>query len=155
MLIEDGKLQASLCANTVTTVDYLLAGTLGKPAARGHIQRLLKTFDIALVNRRVLQDATESNLSDFEDAVIAESAKASGIQTIITRNGKDFVGFGLHVYSPSQWLAGYATKLIAACACIYCATSTFRSNFERLMLKNAFTLRTFASRVESRWLRTK
>ena len=105
LLIEDGKLQASLCANTVTTVDYLLAGVLGKQVARGHVKRLLKTFDIAPVNRAVLHNAAESTLKDFEDAVIAESAKASGIATIITRNGKDFKGCGLNVYSPSQWLA--------------------------------------------------
>ena len=108
LLIEDGKLQASLCATTVTTVDYLLAGALGKPMARTQVLRLLKTFDIAAVNRRVLQDAAESKLKDFEDAVIAESAKASGITTIITRNGKDFVGCGLTVYSPRQWLAANA-----------------------------------------------
>ena len=108
LLIEDGKLQASLCATTVTTVDYLLAGALGKAFARSQILRLLKTFDIATVNRRVLQDAADSKLKDFEDAVIAESAKASGIPTIITRNGKDFVGCGLNVYSPSQWLAATA-----------------------------------------------
>ena len=109
LLIEDGKLQASLCANTVTTVDYLLAGALGRQAAKGHIKRLLKYFDIAPVNRAVLHDAAESNLKDFEDAVIAESAKSSSIPTIITRNGKDFAGCGLNVYSPGEWLAGYAT----------------------------------------------
>ena len=108
LLVEDGKLQASLCATTVTTVDYLLAGALGRPIARAQILRLLKTFDIATVNRSVLQDAANSKLKDFEDAVIAESAKASGISTIITRNGKDFVGCGLNVYSPRQWLAANA-----------------------------------------------
>lgn len=105
LLVEDGKLQGSLCANTVTTIDYLLSGALGKSVARGHIKRLLKIFDIAPVNRSVLQHAVESDLKDFEDAVIAESAKASGIPTLITRNGKDFKGCGLKVYSPSQWLA--------------------------------------------------
>jgi len=105
LLIEDGKLNASLCANSVTTVDYLLAGGLGKLVARGHIKRLLKIFDIAPVNCSVLHTAAESSPKNFEDAVIAESAKASGIPTIITRNGKDFVGCGLNVYSPSQWLA--------------------------------------------------
>ena len=108
LLVEDGKLQASLCATTVTTVDYLLGSALGKAIARAQILRLLKTFDTATVNRRVLQDAADSKLKDFEDAVIAESAKASGIPTIITRNGKDFVGCGLNVYSPSQWLAASA-----------------------------------------------
>ena len=109
LLVEDGKLQASLCANSVTTVDYLLSGALGKAVARKHILRLLKTFDIAPVNRAVLHDAAQSKLKDFEDAVIAQSVIASGIPTIITRNGKDFVGCGLHVYSPAEWLAGNAT----------------------------------------------
>ena len=109
LLVEDGKLQASLCATTITTMDYLLARSLGKATARAQILRLLKTFDIATVNRRVLQDAADSKLKDFEDAVIAESAKASGIPTLITRNGKDFVGCGLRVYSPGQWLAANAT----------------------------------------------
>jgi predicted nucleic acid-binding protein len=105
LLVEDGIVKASLCANTLTTVDYLLSGSLGKLAARGHVKRLLKAFDIAPVNRRVLQDAVESNLKDFEDAVIAESAKAVGIPALITRNAKDFVGCGLRVYSPAEWLA--------------------------------------------------
>lgn len=44
-------------------------------------------------------------MRDFEDAVIAEAAKASGIASIITRHGQDFVGCGLQVYSPGEWLA--------------------------------------------------
>ena len=105
LLVEDGKLQTSLCANSTTTADYLLYGALGKAIAHEHIFRLLKTFDIAPVNRAVLHDAAQSKLKDFDYAVIAQSAVASGISAIITRNGNDFVGCGLNVYSPCEWLA--------------------------------------------------
>ena len=105
MLVEDGKLQASLCANSTTTADYLLYGALGKAIAHEHILRLLKTFDIAPVNRAVLHDAAQSKLKDFEHAFIVQSAIASGIPAIVTRKGKDFVGCGLNVYSSSEWLA--------------------------------------------------
>ena len=47
LLVEDGKLQASLCANSTTTADYLLYGALGKAIAHEHILRLSKIFDIA------------------------------------------------------------------------------------------------------------
>ena len=81
-----------------------LSGALGKAIFQEHILRLLKTFNIAPVNRAVLHDAAELNFKDFEDAAIAQSAIASGIPTIITRNAKDFVGCGLNVCSPGEWL---------------------------------------------------
>lgn len=104
--IEDGHLQACLCATTIATIDYFVASQLGQAAAREHIARLLQTFEIAQVNRAVLHAAVNSKLKDFEDAVLAESGKAIGAQTLITRNGKDFKACGLQVYSPREWLAG-------------------------------------------------
>jgi predicted nucleic acid-binding protein len=108
-LVESGDASASVCATTVTTVDYLVTKFVGSAQSRKLVAFLMSLCDVADVNKRVLLAAMAAPMSDFEDAVIAESAKASGIPTIITRNGKDFVGCGLHVYSPSQWLAGFAT----------------------------------------------
>lgn len=104
-LLESGDVKASVCATTVTTVDYLAAKFVGGAQARTLIRFLMSLCDVADVNKRILLAALESPTSDFEDAVIAESAKASGIPTIITRNGKDFKGCGLNVYSPSEYLA--------------------------------------------------
>ena len=107
-LIESGDTKASVCATTVTTIDYLVTKSAGTRQSHKLLGFLLALCDIADVNKRVLLAALSAPMSDFEDAVIAESAKASGITTIITRNGKDFVGCGLNVYSPSQWLASNA-----------------------------------------------
>ena len=107
-LLESGKVKASVCATTVTTVDYLATESVGTGPSRKLIDFLMALCDVADVNKRVLLAALSSPMKDFEDAVIAESAKASGIPTIITRNGKDFVDCGLNVYSPRQWLAASA-----------------------------------------------
>ena len=104
--VEDGQVSGFLGATTVTTLDYLVSSALGATKSRQHVLRLLHLFDVAHVNRAVLTAAASSTLKDFEDAVLSEAARASGVQTIITRNAKDFVGCGLGVYRPLEWLAG-------------------------------------------------
>jgi predicted nucleic acid-binding protein len=104
-LVESGDIRASVCATTVTTVDYLVTKFVGGTQSRKLLVFLASLCDVAEVNKRVLLAALAAPMSDFEDAVIAESAKASGITSIITRNGKDFVGCGCNVYSPGEWLA--------------------------------------------------
>ncbi len=103
--IEFGEVRASVCATTLTTVDYLSAKFLGAAKSRELIGFVLSLCEVAEVNKKILAAALIAPMADFEDAVIAESAKASGLPTLITRNGKDFKGCGLQVYSPSQWLA--------------------------------------------------
>lgn len=104
-LIEQGYVKASVCATTVTTLDYLATRFSDGATSRRLVTSLMTLCGVAEVNKRVLLAALATPMKDFEDAVIAESAKASGIPTIITRNGKDFVGCGLNVYSPGEWLA--------------------------------------------------
>lgn len=104
--VEDGRISGFLGATTVTTLDYLVSNVLSATKSRQHILRLLKLFEVAHVNRAVLTAAATSNLKDFEDAVLSEAAQASSVQTIITRNAKDFVGCGLGIYTPLEWLAG-------------------------------------------------
>ena len=108
-LVEQGNIKASVCATTVTTLDYLATKFSNSAKSRKLVAYLISLCDVAVVNKKVLIAALAAPMSDFEDAVIAQSAIASGIPTIITRNGKYFVGCGLNVYSPGEWLAGYAT----------------------------------------------
>ncbi len=103
--IESGLYTACVCATTITTIHYLAHKTVGDRQARHHIQQLLLLLDVAPVTRLVIEQALRSSLTDFEDAVLAESAFSAGAQAIITRNGRDFQGGPLRVYSPQEWLA--------------------------------------------------
>ena len=58
-------------------------------------------------------------------------------------------GTGCAASGPDR-LVGFAIENIAASAYWVGASGTFVSNFARLVLKNALTLRTFASAVNSR-----
>jgi predicted nucleic acid-binding protein len=108
MQAEEGLLTGFLGATTVTTLDYLMSPSLGALASRAQIAELLTLFEIAAVNQKVLRAAAASGVKDFEDAMLAEAAHASGVSAIITRNARDFVGWGLAVYTPREWLASAA-----------------------------------------------
>lgn len=89
-LIEKSLIEGYLCATTVTTIDYLLSQSLPDKEASKSIERLLALFEVAPVNRAILEQALRSEIDDFEDAVLEQSAKLVDAKVIATRNLKDF-----------------------------------------------------------------
>ena len=89
-LAEKSEIEAFLCATTVTTIDYILSKSLSRKDARRALRGLLTVFQVAPVNRAVIEEALQSGLSDFEDAVLAYAARAVGADAVVTRNLKDF-----------------------------------------------------------------
>lgn len=104
-LVEESRIEGFLCATTVTTVDYLLARTLPADEARRALQRLLDLFEIAPVNRPVLEQALRSGISDFEDAVLEQAAHLVGAEAITTRNVRDFKRSVITVLDPPELLS--------------------------------------------------
>ena len=91
-----------LGATTVTTIYYLASKVAGKKKADQEISKLLSIFQVAPVNKSVLDEAIKSGFSDFEDAVLHEAAKQAGVHGIVTRNPKDFKKATLSIYSPEE-----------------------------------------------------
>ena len=100
-----GTVTGLICASTVTTVFYLSSREVGKKEAMAQIRSLLGLYEVAPVNRAVLDAALANKSPDFEDAVLAEAAHQAGAQAIITRNLKDFAHSPVRAYTPRQWLA--------------------------------------------------
>jgi predicted nucleic acid-binding protein len=100
--VEKKELKGFLGATTVTTIYYLASKVAGKKKADREISKLLSLFQIAPVNKPVLDEAIKSKFSDFEDSVLHEAAKQSGVQGIVTRNPKDFKKATLSIYSPEE-----------------------------------------------------
>ena len=63
-LIEAGRIAGLLCATTITTIDYLLTQSLSRTDARKHLTQLIQLFDIAPVNRIVIEGAMKSRIAD-------------------------------------------------------------------------------------------
>jgi predicted nucleic acid-binding protein len=104
-LAEQSRIEGLLCATTVTTLDYLLTQALSRADARRHLGQLLKIFEIAPVNRAVIDGAMKSRMSDFEDAVLERAAQLAGAEAIVTRDAKDFTHAEVPVVDPRELLA--------------------------------------------------
>ena len=104
-LTERSELDSYLCATTITTVDYLLSQVLQKSKARAALNRLLDLFEVAPVNRSVIEEALRSRINDFEDAVIEQAAHLIGAQAIISRDTKGFKHSIVKALDPAELLA--------------------------------------------------
>ncbi|MBN1268330.1 MAG: PIN domain-containing protein [Kiritimatiellae bacterium] len=104
-LVERSGISACLCATTVTTMDYLLRQALSPSAARHALVQLLEIFDVAAVNRVVIEEALRSTMPDFEDAVLDQAGRLAGAEAVVTRNPKDFRQARLKVLEPLELLA--------------------------------------------------
>ena len=104
-LVEHARIEGLLCATTITTIDYLLTQAMPRPAARQALQKILALFEIAPVNRAVLEEAIRSKITDFEDAVLDQAGRLAGAEVIVTRNQPDFRLASLKVVGPDELLA--------------------------------------------------
>jgi predicted nucleic acid-binding protein len=100
--VESGALTGCICATTVTTIHYLAARAVGSEQALVEVRKLLSLFEIAAVNRAVLETALDLGFSDYEDAVLHEAACGVDAQGIVTRNPRHFKNAKLPVYRPEE-----------------------------------------------------
>lgn len=107
-LVDNGRLEASICATTVTTIYYIAAKSFGRRRAHTQVHEIISLFDVAAVDQKVLDHALDLEFADFEDAVAHEAARASGMSAIVTRDGGDFVNASLPVFDPNELLAAVA-----------------------------------------------
>ena len=103
--VERSEINGFLCATTVTTIHYLLSKHLDKEKARISISSIVGLFEVASVNRIVIESALKSKFTDFEDSVLHESARHAGVEYIITRNIKDFKKSKIPVFTPTEFLS--------------------------------------------------
>ena len=108
--VEKGKLIGILCATTITTIYYLVSKSLSKEEANKSLELIFSLFEIAPVNRIVLETAKNLKFKDFEDAVIYSAAFHSNVDVIITRNPRDFKAGEIPVYEPKEFLEIFKMK---------------------------------------------
>lgn len=100
--VEEGTISGYVCSTSITTIYYLASKTIGAIRAQEEVKKLLNLFEVAPVNRAVLESALAANFVDFEDAVIYAAACHVGVEAIVTRNQKDFKKAKISVYSSSE-----------------------------------------------------
>ncbi len=92
-------------AKSLTDIYYLTHRlTHDNKETRKVISTILIPFDLLDTSAMDCRRALSSDLSDYEDAVMVETALRSGMDCIVTRNQRDYVKAPLPVYSPAEFL---------------------------------------------------
>ena len=100
--VEQGNIEGYLCPTTITTIGYLVSKVKGANQAKRLMKNLLNIFNLTELSKSVFETACSHKISDFEDAVLHESARLSNIEGIVTRNIKDFKFASLKVFDPEE-----------------------------------------------------
>lgn len=107
-LCENRKVYGFLSASSVTDIFYLIRRQLHSVdlayKALGAVLDIAKVLTVT--NDDVLK-AYIQRASDFEDCLMAICAKANKCDALVTRNKKDFLSFGITLFSPEELLKLY------------------------------------------------
>ena len=109
LLIENQQVEGFVCATTITTIHYLIGRQKDKASANALVLNLLKLFEVALVDKQILQDASLNNGVDYEDSVIYTSAKYAQVDMIVTRDKRGFKNSEISILKPKEFLAFWKT----------------------------------------------
>lgn len=104
-----GEYAAVLPAHALTTLHYIIEKWSGTALANQTIDGLLRDFEIHSADKANFQRARQLPLKDFEDAVVAVVAEATGSQYIVTRNVADFSGSPVPAITPAEFLEELAS----------------------------------------------
>jgi predicted nucleic acid-binding protein len=98
------QIQGYVSGHAVTNIFYILRRQTGSDAAQEHLSRLLQRIQVASVTDEIIRAALQNPMTDFEDAVTSEAARAAGIEIIVTRNISDFAASRAPVVLPQDFL---------------------------------------------------
>ena len=108
--LTQGQVQGYVSGHAITNIFYILRRQIGNEASRKLISKLLEHIQVASVTEQVIKAALQSSISDFEDAVTSEAARAMGLEIIVTRNISDFRNSSVLAMLPQDFLASLSTK---------------------------------------------
>lgn len=104
-LCEDRTIQGFVSASAVTDIFYITRKVLGSTEDTYRvISSILNIVRILTVTNDDVLNAFQVKAKDFEDCLMAICAKSNKCDGIVTRNKKDFLTFGITLYSSEELL---------------------------------------------------
>jgi predicted nucleic acid-binding protein len=108
--VDAAQLAAYLPASAITDIFYVARRITDLARARLSVRVCLDAFNIAAIDRAILERAQILSGSDHEDNVQIACAESNGLDAIVTRNPSDFAGSPVAVWSPAECLAQLQTQ---------------------------------------------
>lgn len=105
LLAANRKFTGYVSAKSVTDIYYIMHRYFhDDKQTRNILNKLLIIFGIMDTAGADCRQALLSKTSDFEDAVMIETAKRSDADCIVTRNTKDYAKADIKVYTPEEFI---------------------------------------------------
>ena len=99
------QFESYITAKSVTDIYYLTHRLTHSDAeTRKILSKLFTLFHLLDATSLDCRKAISSEISDYEDAVMVETAIRSEMDCIVTRNTKDYAKSSVNVYDPSSFL---------------------------------------------------
>ena len=108
-LCTENEIQGYLCAHEVTTLAYFLMNNYNdSQKVKFVLNEILDMFKLIPITETILRRSLNSEINDFEDAVIDVSSYENKIDYIITRNLDDFKKGNVKSLSPTEFLTSFS-----------------------------------------------
>jgi predicted nucleic acid-binding protein len=104
-LAADGKINLYASPVLISNVFYIIRKSLGQESAILNIRKLRTMINIVTVNQKIIDHVLASNFKDLEDGIQYYSAIEAGIEILLTRNTKDFIGNAISIMNCEEYLA--------------------------------------------------
>jgi len=100
---EEGKLELFTSSHSLATTHYILKKYMNEKDLREVLYNLLDFLTVISVDTDILKKGLRSTHKDFEDSIqIFCASSIDNIDSIITRNVKDFKGSEIKVLTPDE-----------------------------------------------------
>lgn len=107
----DEEIDAFITAKSIADIYYLVHKyTHSDELSRNAIRNLLKIVDVIDTTSSDCIGALDSNIKDYEDAIVVESSIKNNMNCIVTRNLKDFKKAKITVLDPQELLRKITLK---------------------------------------------
>lgn len=107
LVLRNALLNGDLCmmpVSVTTDIAYILRKN---PNVKTKLLELSDMVALTDVLPTDFQEALNSEITDFEDALLVANAKRNKADCIVTRNAKDFTGTQIKVMTPKEFLLGW------------------------------------------------
>lgn len=110
-LAAKGKLKLYLSSLSVNNINYIVSKLESVQKSKQKLIALLDLVEILPVGKSTIKKSLFSDFKDFEDELQNFCAQEGKLDTIVTRNIKDYVSSELIVQNPKEFLANFKIQI--------------------------------------------
>jgi predicted nucleic acid-binding protein len=109
--VENGTIQAFISPLIFANLFYILRKSTSNARAKETLKKLKTLVHLLPINEKIIEQALNSEFTDFEDAFQYYTAIENGIKILITRNKKDYKNAAIMMICTADEFLGSFSKL--------------------------------------------